>query len=199
MRMSQLRFLPNKDGIKKKEVCRLCHEYLLNELHEEDEPDIACASVFKDLYDCHVCVEHIGQTYVKGIVKGRNDTIFGLEDELTFFELSEIEERVLYKEKRFTVNNIMSTISAISTSDLENLGDYVLLDVRSEGAFINKPRTNAINLPLSKLSINPFLVGVDKWANYVFCCESGSEAQIAAEFAINAGYKNIFVLTSNLE
>ena len=59
---------PEKNVVRKK-AAKILHMYLLNVMHVKDEDDISPASVMKDLYDCRVCVNHIAQVYLKGIMK----------------------------------------------------------------------------------------------------------------------------------
>ena len=58
-------------GAARKTAARLVHEWLLSVRGEPDEPDIGPALVLADIYDCHACVDHIGQVYVKGIMDAR--------------------------------------------------------------------------------------------------------------------------------
>ena len=48
------------------QAARIIHEFLKKELHEPDEPDWGDAGRLKDLYDCHVCVNHIAQVVLRG-------------------------------------------------------------------------------------------------------------------------------------
>jgi hypothetical protein len=53
----------------RKDAARILHLYMTKVLSVRDEEDITAASVIKDLYDCRVCVNHIAQVYLKGIMK----------------------------------------------------------------------------------------------------------------------------------
>ena len=55
--------------LKRKDTARILHLYMKKVLGVTDEDDITPASVMKDLYDCRVCVNHIAQVYLKGIMK----------------------------------------------------------------------------------------------------------------------------------
>ena len=55
--------------VTRKDAARILHLYMTKELEIGDEADISPASVLKDLYDCRVCVNHIAQVYLKGIMK----------------------------------------------------------------------------------------------------------------------------------
>ncbi len=54
----------------RKDAARILHLYMQKVLGVRDEGDITNASVLKDLYDCRVCVNHIAQVYLRGIMKG---------------------------------------------------------------------------------------------------------------------------------
>ena len=53
----------------RKDAARILHLYMTKVLEIRDEADISPASALKDLYDCRVCVNHIAQVYLKGIMK----------------------------------------------------------------------------------------------------------------------------------
>ena len=57
------------EAVVRKKAAKILHMYLLNVMHVKDEDDISPASIMKDLYDCRVCVNHIAQVYLKGIMK----------------------------------------------------------------------------------------------------------------------------------
>lgn len=57
------------EAVVRKKAAKIFHMYLLNVMHVKDEDDISPASIMKDLYDCRVCVNHIAQVYLKGIMK----------------------------------------------------------------------------------------------------------------------------------
>ena len=84
------------ETVLRKDAARILHLYMLKVLHMKDEEDISSASVLKDLYDCRVCVNHIAQVYLKGILKAREYPgkllIFDSNSELT---ASEAEEAIL--------------------------------------------------------------------------------------------------------
>lgn len=99
--------IPRKVDITKKQTAIIVHEFLRRVLHEEDEKDVSKASVLKDLYDCRICVKHIEQVYVKGIMtpmidigqaKERNlPVIFGGNELLTDDEAELIVKRTVNK------------------------------------------------------------------------------------------------------
>lgn len=87
--------------IVRKSAARIIHEYLIKELKKEDLEDISGAAVLRDLYDCRVCVNHIAQVYLRGIMKGK--AIPGLsENGFIIFDANsvlELDEAILLKNK----------------------------------------------------------------------------------------------------
>ena len=54
----------------RRSAAMILHRFLKLVLGEKDEEDISPAEKLKDLYDCRVCVGHIAQMYVKGVMEG---------------------------------------------------------------------------------------------------------------------------------
>ena len=61
-------YLKDED-MDRKSAATLIHIFLREVLKEPDETDIEPASILRDLYDCRVCVNHIAQVYLKGIME----------------------------------------------------------------------------------------------------------------------------------
>ncbi len=51
---------------------------------------------------------------------------------------------------------------------------------------------NIEHIPLDIIKINPHILGNDKYEPLLFVCNKGIKSCIAAGYAKNAGYKNIF-------
>lgn len=102
--------IPEEVDITRKQATIIIHEYLKRVLHEEDEKDVSKASELKDLYDCRVCVKHIEQVYVKGIMDAlispqkADETglpvIFGGNEILSDDEADQIIDRIFNKKLR---------------------------------------------------------------------------------------------------
>ena len=86
-------------GAARKTAARLVHEWLLSVRGEPDEPDIGPALVLADIYDCHACVQHIGQVYVKGIMDARGGR-FDVRGIVDAYEASEIAARAAEPTRR---------------------------------------------------------------------------------------------------
>ncbi|MCR5032121.1 MAG: hypothetical protein K6A92_04595 [Lachnospiraceae bacterium] len=61
---------PGRAPVSRGKAAALLHEYLRDQLHLKDLPDISGAEALRDLYDCRVCVNHIAQVYLRGIMDG---------------------------------------------------------------------------------------------------------------------------------
>jgi hypothetical protein len=59
----------NKDKqLDRKNAARLLHMYMKCELGIKDVADITSAYELRDLFDCRVCVNHIAQVYLRGLM-----------------------------------------------------------------------------------------------------------------------------------
>ncbi len=54
--------------IKRSDAARILHMFMLRVKDIKDLPDISGAEVLKDLYDCRICVNHIAQVYLRGLI-----------------------------------------------------------------------------------------------------------------------------------
>ena len=50
------------------DAARILHMFMLKVKDIKDLPDISGAEVLKDLYDCRICVNHIAQVYLRGLI-----------------------------------------------------------------------------------------------------------------------------------
>ena len=54
--------------LRRMDAARILHLYMQHVLGIPDLPDISGAGVLKDLYDCRVCVNHIAQVFLRGLM-----------------------------------------------------------------------------------------------------------------------------------
>lgn len=54
--------------IDKRTAARIIHQFMKIQLKILDTKDITPAEILKDLYTCRVCVNHVSQVFVKGIM-----------------------------------------------------------------------------------------------------------------------------------
>lgn len=59
--------------VDKRTAARITHMFMKIELHIEDCPHLHAATELRDLYTCRVCVEHVAQMYVRGIMPADKD------------------------------------------------------------------------------------------------------------------------------
>lgn len=59
-------------GITRAEAAKAVHLYIRDSLGLPDLANISDAEVLKDLYDCRVCVNHIAQAFLRGIMPGKD-------------------------------------------------------------------------------------------------------------------------------
>ncbi len=105
--------IPKEVDITRKQAAIIVHEYLKRVLHETDVDDVSAAAVLKDLYDCRICVRHIEQLYVKGIIEPQITVemarstglpvIFGGNELLTDDEADKIVKRIFDKKERLII------------------------------------------------------------------------------------------------
>ncbi len=57
--------------ISRYEAARITHLFLLKEKLKKDIPDISKARILRDLYDCRVCVNHVAQVFLRGLIGPR--------------------------------------------------------------------------------------------------------------------------------
>lgn len=55
--------------IKRSDAARILHLFLREVKGMKDLPEISGAEVLKDLYDCRICVNHIAQVFLRGLIK----------------------------------------------------------------------------------------------------------------------------------
>lgn len=90
----------------RRDIARISHQYMKFILNEPDIVDITSAGKLKDLYDCRICVNHIAQVYLKGIMEGiKTGTgieIFDSNQTVSVDEAIIYVERITDKSKRLT-------------------------------------------------------------------------------------------------
>ncbi|MCQ2494281.1 MAG: hypothetical protein MJ104_06740 [Lachnospiraceae bacterium] len=73
-------------SVERRHAARIFHLILLKKYGVKDIA-IDAASVLLDLYDCRVCVNHIAQVYLRGIMEARLDNIFDGRAAITAYEM----------------------------------------------------------------------------------------------------------------
>ncbi len=144
------------DVMSRRNAARIMHEILRICCKEPDEPDVSAAHLLRDLYDCHTCVIHIAQVYVKGIMNafpiGVETSVLCSKEEshepliiergMTFDGVREISEeeakegldRLFHPKKRVRPDTaIRSTIKFLSLpADVKNVADFIKSHIHDE-------------------------------------------------------------------
>lgn len=198
-------------GLTRQNAAKTVHEWLRKVRQESDEPDIEAALRLLDIYDCHACVEHVAQVYMKGIMTARGG-LFGMKEELTEREALEIAERASDPAKRVRVGGVIAQVAAASSLADERrtkivdesvpqpddepspqLDDGVtaydlIIDVRSAEEYAEGHREGAVSVPLAEFLADPVAFVTEKDEKILFVCQKGIKSRIAAEAAIRHGF-----------
>ena len=75
----------------------------------------------------------------------------------------------------------------------------VVLDVRSSGEFITGHIANALNIDVEGMTFDGDISKLDKAATYAVYCHSGRRSGIAVGKMKDAGFTNLFNLTSGIQ
>ena len=81
----------------------------------------------------------------------------------------------------------------IKLNDLNNLDNFLLIDVKSNQEFINDHLPNAINIPLNKI-LDIINIEPDRNRVIIVYCKEGKRSYKACISLINLGYKNVYDL-----
>lgn len=205
-------------GLTRQNAAKTVHEWLKNVRLEPDEQDIEAALRLRDIYDCHACVGHVAQVYVKGIMTAKAG-MFGMREELSEREAEEIAMRASEPAKRVRVfgvkteaagactdNKCVETADATRTVSTEEpvpkrdegKTQYdLIIDVRPPEEFAAGHREGAVNVPLTEYLEDPVAFATDRDAAILFVCSHGIKSRIAAEAAIRHGFWKVCYAGNN--
>lgn len=205
-------------GLTRQNAAKTVHEWLKNVRLEPDEQDIEAALRLRDIYDCHACVGHVAQVYVKGIMTAKAG-MFGMREELSEREAEEIAKRASEPAKRVRVfgvkteaagactdNKCVETADATRTVSTEEpvpkrddgKTQYdLIIDVRPPEEFAAGHREGAVNVPLTEYLEDPVAFATDRDVAILFVCSHGIKSRIAAEAAIRHGFWKVCYAGNN--
>lgn len=81
---------------------------------------------------------------------------------------------------------------SISVTDLKQLNNPNLIDIRSIEKYNNKHIMNAVNIPLEQLLIKPEKY-LNKERKYYIYCQKGVQSRKLCQILINSGYNVVNV------
>lgn len=183
----------------KKMLAQQTHEKLL-EMGEGDEIDWSAARFLKDIYECHSCVIHIAQCYVKGIIPLSRDDVFGANEIVTPELKKLVDNRIYDKSLRQKPEPVKAAeISIVKLSELPE--NARVIDVREHKKWntdvshecIHEKLEFCENIPLKTIVQNPYIVGEDLQQKIILYCTKGYQSTLAADVLQKAGYLNVHI------
>lgn len=185
--------------IERRAAARIVHETLIIELGEKDEQEWSAANRLQDLYICRTCVMHIAQVYVKGIMLGRDNSMFDVKGKISYTEAQAIIERLFDKEKRCPQKKALK-LKAEKLSPEEGMEivsndkSAMLIDVRTKDEYSRGHIDGSVCIPLHDLVNNPFSVCQYRDTPIILYCIRGYKSSIAALTLIDAGYSRVYII-----
>lgn len=187
------------DELNKKMLASIVHSYLLTKLNEKDEEDWSSVRILKDIYECHTCVAHIAQVYVKGIVPLLSQGVFGGNQLVCESLADEVIQKIFNKSLRTIPPQVqLPVIKKIKIEDFTNIDNPRIIDVRENAGNIGdsplcKMLALAENIPLKAIVLNPYILGPDITQNIILYCLKGYQSTLAADVLQKAGYLNVHI------
>ena len=185
-------------AITRQSTARVVHEMLRTAYHEADDENWTVAEALADLYDCHTCVMHVAQVYVKGIMTGSGDGLFHGSDTLTGAEAEVVMMRLVEPPLRIPPKqneDCGSLITAEMANELMKNG-AVLVDVRDADDYAAGHIRGSISIPMDHIIHNPRAafegIGSDK--TIIVYCRRGTKSRRAARILGEAGYTSVYDL-----
>ena len=205
-------------GMTRQNAAKTVHEWLKNIRLEPDEQDIEAALRLRDIYDCHACVGHVAQVYVKGIMTAKAG-VFGMREELSEREAEEIAMRASEPARRVRVFGVKTEAvgactdnKCVETADVPRTDSAdepipkrddgktqydLIIDVRPPEEFAAGHREVAVNVPLTEYLEDPVAFATNRDAAILFVCNHGIKSRIAAEAAIRHGFWKVCYAGNN--
>lgn len=185
-------------AITRQSTARVIHEMLKKAYDEEDDENWTAAESLADLYDCHTCVMHVAQVYVKGIMTGSGDGLFHGSDMLTRAQAAVIIMRLIDPSLRTPPKQSTEGDSLITPEiafELMKKG-AVLVDVRSADDYAAGHIKGSISMPIDNILSNPQSafrrIGSD--STIIVYCRRGTNSRRAVRILGEAGYTSVYNL-----
>lgn len=101
------------------------------------------------------------------------------------------------EEKESNSAEEIKSVSADEALKLIELGDLVILDVRSNEGYIEGHIENAQNIPLKELEEKQ--LELDKSNKYLMVCKTGKTSEEASKLLVQNGYENVYNLKGGMD
>lgn len=185
--------------IERRAAARIAHETLLLELGENDEMEWSAANSLQDLYICRTCVIHIAQMYVKGIMLGRDNSMFDVRGGISYAEAESIIERLIDREKRIPQtegreHKVQELTPEEAWELVLNDNRTMIIDVRTLDEYKSGHIDGSISIPLHDISNNPFSLCENRDTPIILYCVRGYKSTVAASILIDAGFTSIYTI-----
>ncbi|MCH5212095.1 MAG: S-layer homology domain-containing protein [Oscillospiraceae bacterium] len=185
-------------AITRQSAARIIHEMLNKVYNEADDENWITAEALADLYDCHTCVMHVAQVYVKGIMTGSGDGLFRGTDKLTRAQADEAIMRLVEPSLRVPPKqnvNIDNLITMERASELMENG-ALLVDVRSADDYATGHIKGSISTPIDNIISDPraAFMGIESDTTIIVYCRRGTNSRRAVQILNEAGYTSVYNL-----
>lgn len=183
-------------GLTRQTAAQTIHEWLLTVKKEADEPDISAAYRLMDLLDCHRCVQHVAQVYIKGIM-GDASPVFGMQSVISETEAAQIVARAAQPELRISRaqteagSRPKAVLKRCTVDELQADRTFCIIDVRDAEEFGRGHLAGAVSVPLAQFVREPEALSTKKGEKICFVCTRGVKSRMAAMAAIEAGFENV--------
>lgn len=186
-------------NIQRRTIARIVHEILRIERGEKDEKNWQGAKYLKDLYDCHTCVNHVAQVYVKGIMESLDGgEIFGMRETISCKEGEEIVLRMFSKQNRIPKAGTDQSKGAVKLSfeeavkRLSEENNTCVIDVRTREEYEENHLQDAKWIPMADIVKAPYCINEENGTILYFYCQKGYQSEIAAKCVAEAGYEHVY-------
>lgn len=194
----------SSDKLVRKDAARIIHEFIKREMNEKDTGEYKEALLLKDIYDCHVCVNHIAQVYSKGIMDAEWENgvgIFQNNEEVSEEDAIKYTARIFDRSIRRVVSKVISDVGAKRVFIDETLRPNVenehriFIDVRPAGLIERDGKRFENCIPFTEIvkkgkkALGDLL---DPQAEYYLYCENGYLSEVAANALKNDGVEEVF-------
>ena len=185
-------------AITRQSTARVIHEMLNKVYNEVDDENWIEAESLADLYDCHTCVMHVAQVYVKGIMTGSGDGFFHGSDTLTRAQAAAIIMRLIDSSLRTPPKQSIEGDSLLTPEMVFGLmkKGAVLVDVRSADEYAAGHIKGSISVPIGNIILNPQSAfrGIGSDSTIIVYCRRGTNSRRAARILGEAGYTSVYNL-----
>lgn len=185
-------------AIMRQSAARVIHEMLNKVYNEVDDENWLEAERLADLYDCHTCVMHVAQVYVKGIMSGSGDGLFHGSDMLTRAQAAVIIMRLIDSSLRTPPKQSIEGDSLITLEIALGLmkKGAVLVDVRPADEYAAGHIKGSISMPIGSIISNPqsAFKGIESGSTIIVYCRRGTNSRRATRILGEAGYTKVYNL-----